>query len=268
MTVDYTLVVGVDGKHLQELFYTWPTWKRNKQGILNHPMVVFGDSSVRTKDIKDVVDHPDLRIYSWPPSGSFYPGNPKDKWTCPQRYKMLAGFVHVPAAVVKTKYFLKIDTDAVATPRDGPWIDPKWFDSEPAIVAHRWTFTKPPDQIIKLDEWAEGIDSRCSVLTKQGIHQGFFTEPPLDIRPASPDADRVGHERIISWCGFFNTDFARACAQLCDGYTMPCRSQDGFHWYCAKRMGLFVRRVNMKKKGWEHWGTMHNVKMYSELAMQ
>ena len=66
--VDYTVVVGVDRHHLEELYYTWPTWKRHKAAtILERPMIVFYDRrQISPGDVKQVVDHPDLRLFPWP----------------------------------------------------------------------------------------------------------------------------------------------------------------------------------------------------------
>jgi len=40
--------------------------------------------------------------------------------------------------------------------------------------------------------------------------------------------------------------------RTCGVGKMPVPSQDSFLWYLAARMGLKVRRVNMKSCGWEH----------------
>ena len=100
-----TLVVGVDGYHLDQLSWTWLTWKKNKPSLLKMPMLVFRDlDQVSEQDVLRVVDHPDLLVVEWPPPGVVHAGG-SDKWTDPQRYKMLSGFVHVPASRVKTDYW-------------------------------------------------------------------------------------------------------------------------------------------------------------------
>jgi len=48
---------------------------------------------------------------------------------------------------------------------------------------------------------------------------------------------------------------------------MPVPSQDGFVFYIAKRMGLEIRRVNMKRKGWLQRLTKTNIERESTLAM-
>jgi hypothetical protein len=103
-----------------------------------------------------------------------------------------------------------------------------------------------------LDQWAEQIP--------------VWSEPPLELHP-TPGASRLGHNRIISWCGFFNTVFTVKCAKLANG-RMPVPSQDGYMWYCAKRLGLPIVRVNLKgSTGWEHWSNMDNVRKAAERAL-
>jgi len=246
---DYTLVVGVDRKHLQQLMGTsdspgtWATWRKNKPSLLDHEMIVFFDRDEVTEDqVRGVIDHPRLDTTPWPIISTRYEGTSGDKWSDPQRHKMLAGFVHVAALGVTTSYWLKLDTDTVAYGKDD-WIDPDWFRDRPAIVAHRWTFTKPPDQMMKLDQWVDDNAERLPELTSR---------PPLNMVP-EPGRSRIGHKRIISWCGFFNTNFTKRCSSWATqtGFTsrLPVPSQDGFMWYCAKRLGLPIKAVNMKHAG-------------------
>ena len=247
MTVDYTIVCGVDAKHLRQLAWTWPTWSYKKPSLLKHPMLIFFDySQVQEQDVRKAVNHPDLTVVPWPPVCVTYKRLVEGKFGDPQRYKMLAGFVYVPATYVKTEYWLKLDTDTVATGQDD-WIDDKWFENNPAIVAQPWSFTKPPDQMMLLDKWANGIPL-------------FNSTSPLNLVPKE-GASRVGHKRIISWCGFFSTSFSNYCAMLLkgDGYQLPVPSQDGFMFYVAKRLGRVIVRKHMKGLGWEHWGTEWNI---------
>jgi len=251
---NYTLVVGVDAYHLWQLSLVWPTWKRHKPSLLDHPMIVFHDSEqVRANQVREVVDHPNLRIVPWPLKGLDYGGSGTSKWDDPQRAKMLSGFVYVPALFANTPYWLKVDTDVVATGRDD-WIDPNWFLSFPAIVSHSWSFTKPADQMIKLDQW---VEKHKNQLPKEVVNH-----PPLNLRPKE-GCDRLSHKRINSWCGFFDTqwtfDVARMTKKNGGRYELPVPSQDGFLWYMATRMGREVVRTTMKSRGWAHWHTMGNI---------
>lgn len=254
---DYTTVVGVDGKHLPRLRTAWASWRLHKQSLLNHPMLVFRDrDQVTEKDIREAVDHPNLTVCHWPPdkityTGSRLTGRETDRekyaslWTDCQRHKMLAGYVHVPALFVQTPYWLKLDTSAFAVGMDD-WIDPEWFRDKPAIISHRWGYTKPPDQMVVLDKWVEDNADKLWVLWKQS---------PLNLQPPL-GADKLTHKRIISWCAFFGTQFTRQVSYLaastCGVAQIPVPSQDGCFFYVAKRMGLGIKRVDMKAKGWEH----------------
>ena len=151
--VPYTLVCGADNKHLHQLAYTWPTWKKHKPDLLNVPMIVFRDKDqITDKDVRGVIDHPDLYVYPWPMGDVSYGDSSGEKWTNPQRVKMLTGFVYISSMYVKTKYWLKLDTDVVATGHPH-WIDWDWFKDDPAIICHRWGFTRPPKQMLEIDAW-------------------------------------------------------------------------------------------------------------------
>lgn len=267
MIPDYILVIGVDWKHLEQLAMTWPTWCRHKPSLLQHPMLIFYDrTQLNDVNIRAVLkdQHPNVMMIAWPPLGVTYPeGN--DKWTNQQRHKMLAGFVHVPAEFVDTEYWLKLDTDVVATGMDD-WIDPEWFKDSPGIVSHPWGFTRPPDQMLKMDEWMEKNPWKMKIST-----------PPLNLRPR-PGSDRVIHKRIISWCAFFHADFTALCSvlatQACGIGHIPIPSQDGYLWYCAQRWycaqhgGEGIVRTRMKRRGWSQWSTFANVRKYAEEAMR
>ncbi|MFA6336096.1 MAG: hypothetical protein WCX48_11220 [Bacteroidales bacterium] len=266
MNLDYTTVVGVDERHLRQLAMTWPTWRKNKPSLLCHPMIVFIDrDQVTPEEVSLLVDHPNLLIVRWPPPGITFAGREDDKWTNPQRHKMLAGFVHVPAFFVKTPWWLKLDCDVIATGKDD-WIDERWFEGNPAIVSQPWNFTKPPGQMLQLDEWIE-----VNSLAFPDASNLAFPIPPLNMIP-KPGADRIGHKRIISNVAFFNTDFTRKCSTFCTSTCglcqIPVPSQDGTMWYLAKRMGRGIVRVQMKSLGWQVWSTEANIRKYSEEAMK
>ncbi len=250
---EYTVVVSLDAKHIEQFSHTWPTWKKNKPSLISHPMVAIYDGKQLTDErVADVIDHPYLVMADWNQHCALDYGNGTDKWYNPQRYRMLASFVHMPGRFVKTPYWLKIDTDAVAMGMDD-WIDPTWFDNNPAIISHPWGFTRPPNQMELLDAWVE----KHELLTELKKH------PPLELHP-KPGEDRVCHPRIGSWCAFFNTQFTRECSEwaeaTCGTGLLPVPSQDGYLWYCAKRLELGIVRPRMKARGWQIWSTIKNIK--------
>ncbi len=69
---------------------------------------------------------------------------------------MLTGLVFA-AQEVETPWYLKIDTDVVATPCRR-WLDPRWFEPDAkgrpcAFIASPWSYTKPAEWIDRLEEW-------------------------------------------------------------------------------------------------------------------
>jgi len=251
---EYTLVVGVDAKHLEQLALVWPTWKLHKWRLLQNPMLVFYDESVTGKEIQEAVgNHPNLQIVRWPPPGIEYEGG-DDKWTDPQRYKMLAGFIHVPAIHVQTPYWLKLDTDTIAV-GNPEWVNPEWFTKDPAIVSHPWGYTKPPDQMLELDRW--GFEFQ-DVFPSRFIERGSMGLVP------ETGANKLKHSRIISWCSFCATNFSQWIAKMatmsCGLGKLPVPSQDGYAWYMARRMGYVIERPNMKELGWEHHGRTSKIR--------
>lgn len=248
-----TLVLGVDAKHLQQLKLVYPTWAKHKPALTKLTAIIFYDvDEVAEKDIvlpkhKGVV----VKI-PWPPKGVDYPHG-MTKWDNQQRYKMLAGFVHVPAQYVATPYWLKLDTDVVATGMSD-WIDFNWFRGAPAIISHHWGYTKPADQIVRLDQWVEKNKKDMFTLSQHD---------PLNLHPEE-GSTLVKHERIISWCGIFDTTITKFASQMarqtCGRGMLPVPSQDGFLWYVSTRLGHDVRRVNLKERGWEQWNSMNNIK--------
>jgi hypothetical protein len=252
------VVCGVDKRHNEQLQLTLPTWLKHKPTLQDVPFIVFYDrSELDPKFLSWLYDqHANVTLQAWPFAGVEYQGDVNTKFFHPQRYQMLAGFVHVPALFVETDYWLKIDTDTVAVGPDD-WIDEAWFKGWPVIVAHRWGLTKPPDQILKLDQWG----NKHPVLSRR---------KPLNLVPEE-GADKLKHPRIISWCAFFETHFTRWASEMVDPsdrWGMPVPSQDGYLWYLAERMGWGIRRVNMKEKGWQHWTTNKNIRNAVQESMK
>jgi len=260
---DYTLVVGLDHRHLEQLYLTWPTWKRHKPSLLDHPMLIFYDHKEVDKEaILQLVDHPRLTLQKWPPMPTYYEGTDESKWENAQRHKMLTGFVYVGSSV-ETDYWLKIDTDVVATGHDD-WIDPEWFQGNPAIVSQGWHYTKPANQMLKLDEWVHAYKD-------DPFLTGWSKFPPLGLAP-KPGDNKVKHKRIISWCAFFDSEFTSRCVEAasdtCGSFKMPVPSQDGFLWYMAMRGRFGVNRVEMRDRGWIQKNSMGNIRQAAMEAMK
>lgn len=239
---DITLTLGIDRHHLEELRWSWPTWMKFKPELREMPALVFYDpDETSPAQAAFLNEHPNLRFIPWKMA------NARN-----QREEMISGFVHVPAREVQTPWYLKLDTDAIAT-GPGPWIKPEWFlpDSRgqlPAYVSCKWHYSKPRYIIDLLDDWGD----------KTAPLSGH---PRLDI-PYSSDSRRVRHKRIISWIYFGNTEWTRMVAGLCDADDrLPYPSQDTLMSYCAKRLGCHTVRERMAHHyHWSHlrFGNMKN----------
>lgn len=240
----FDIVLGVDRGHIEHLRVVWANWQERKPSLFEHRFIIFYDDSVNIEEL-DLITGGDSVLYvSWNPGCAYVSDG--DRWSDPQRQQMLSGFVYVASEVVQTEYWLKLDLDVIAE-SDDDWVELSWFSNSPAIVAHRWGYTKPADQMLKLDAWAAAnqIDGQ-----------------PLELSP-QPGSSMVSHKRIISWCAFFETRFTQDCirASMSEPYgKLPVPSQDGFMWYLATRWGLPVNRVNMKAKGWSQRSTLSAVR--------
>ncbi len=242
MMYDFTTVTGVDARTLEQLRHTWPTWRKWCPAILQRPMVVFHDHSVDPDAILTTINHPAMRLWFWPPRGVVHGRICPDRWGEPQRYKMLAGYVHVPPLAVNTPYWLKIDTDVCAAP--GASLPVDLFKSDAKIIAPAWHYTRPGDQMLDLDAWVARNPTSLEALAAR---------PPLDLSPP-PGWQRVMHIRICSWCAFFDTRFTRHvsdyAALTCGAGQLPVPSQDGLMWYCCERLGLPIIKWKPKANGW------------------
>lgn len=241
---DFTVVIGIDAKTAIQLEAVLPTWKKHKPSLFERPWIIFHDRQFRGS-----LPSLNAQFIPWPPLNTDVDYGPGDgtKWSNPQRHKMLAGFVHVAAAYVKTDYWLKLDADVIATGMDD-WINPNWFYLDPAIICPPWGYTKPPDQMDQLNRWVENNKDRLSrSLTVQ--------TPPLAGMTPEPGSKALRHKRICSWCGFFRTDFTRYCSSMATRTAgigkLPVPSQDGYMWYVAKRTGEGIVRADMKARGWQ-----------------
>ncbi len=260
-----TLVIGLDAEHLNEAEISLPTWIRHDEEFLSMPVICFYDHTQITEMMcrETLIANADITYIPWPRSPRSLYGDyeKRSKWDNPHRYMMLSGYVHIPQ-YVKTKYWMKVDTDCVAFPGFKLWED-EWFADSPAIVAHPWGITKPPKQMVAMDQWVMENDINIPELAGT---------KPLNLIP-EPGAEKVKHRRIISWCGFFETEFTQTCSNILhrvydNADLMPIQSQDGFHWYMAARMGRNVTRMNMKKRNWQHWGTWKNLEKHCAESME
>jgi len=227
-----TLITAVDERHAPRLQQTWQTWMALKPELRDVPAIVIHDARFEPRGsvLEALQEHPRLRFVPWE--------MPQAET---QRERMLTALVQVAARKVRTAWYLKLDSDVVAT-RPGPWLDDSWFDVDPetgppAFVSSPWGYTKPADAIRRLDDWGDRVP-------------GLKDRPRLDL-PFDPQSGLVRHPRIISWCFFGNTQWTREVAAYAPG-RLPVPSHDTYLHYCAARRGDPFVRVTMKQFGWEH----------------
>jgi hypothetical protein len=248
-----TVVVGLDARTSKQFVASSPTWIAAYPELLRARWLVFFDQTQLPGDaVLDALERVlpagvAFDLMSWG-LGTEYES---------QREKMLTGFVLGAPFRVRTDWWIKIDTDALAE-RRSDWPNPDWFRGEdgrtPAIVASPWGYTKPADQMARLDAWA----------TVAGV-----PGEPLNL-PVEPGASRCCHPRIASWLSFYRTSFTLDAARYCEppasrgsgvaAYKMPVPSQDGFHWYMSRRLGELVVRANMKRRGWTNISSFDKLK--------
>lgn len=258
---DITLVLGIDAKTVEQLKASWPTWRRNRAEMWDWPWVVFYDqdqldgAAVQDLLIDVIGKGPEITFVPWP-----YPGIGAAAYES-QRERMLSGHVFVPADFVRTKWHMKLDTDALARPHK-EWIDPTWFEGDPAYVAPRWHYSKGVGFLDRLDVWGDEL-------------QKFSVKPMLPRLeiPHDPLALRVGHQRMCSWCSYYLTEFTGMVAEACSGCVngfqkLPVPSQDTTAWYVAARIGLPHRIENMKARGWSNHSRINELRRVSAEIME
>lgn len=239
-----TLVLGIDKEHATELRLTWPTWIKFKPELLEMPLLVFYDpDEIDSQSVTFLHSHPNARFIPW-----------RCDFEADQRTKMLTGWIRVPAREVHTPWYLKLDTDVVAT-KQGSWIEEAWFQPNstgklPVFISSKWSYSKPSNAMELLDAWADQIPDLCRF-------------PRLNI-PFIPGLNRVYHPRIISWLFFCQTSWAREMSTLIKERTRPpLASHDTFLFYCAKRRGDFFIRKRMTHYGWRHQRIPIDFSLYS-----
>lgn len=232
-----TVVVAVDDQHLNELQVSLPTWIKYK-GFDKYPFLVIYDSNQL---------HPaDDRFEIFKNLNVEYVG-----FKCPfdgyetQREKMLTALTIMPGLHVKTPWYLKIDTDCIATD-DQKWFDESWLKKDYVFITNPWGTTKPANAIELLDKWA---------ITK------FPGIKPLNL-PYDPSEGKIKHKRIISWLFLCNTAWSAKVAEYFnhDGYyKLPSISEDEYKvsqdtilWYLAELHNYRYKVFKFKDKGWRH----------------
>lgn len=236
---EFTILCAVDDSHVAELEVSYATWRKHKPSLTSRPMLVMIDvhSTPREHSWHTLCQEywrrrlAFLASHAGPVEFRFATENV----VLSVRERVLSSFVFA-VRHVKTPYYLKLDADLLATGCDD-WISPKWFWGGPEIVAPRWGYTKPAEQVSSFNDWSD--------------------KHPQEFPMARIQAEIVGnvakHRRFISYCQFGSTFWTSKMAHL--AYPrLPIPSHDGFLSMCAHRSGAVVRHFDAKALGWLHVG--------------
>lgn len=237
-----TISLAVDDKHLTELTYSFRTWNKfYPQFFSEHPYcIVYDEEQVKDTDARfGIFKGLKYEMFPWKNFDNLY---------VDQREKMLTSLIAAPAEYIKTKWYLKIDTDTIAT-NNRQWIFDEWFEDgknvndQNMFISNPWRYTKPPDAIDIMDEWSDRFSDV----------KNYY--PRLNIHP-NPGASSVSHKRIISWIMFARTEWTKYISSFAKtkngSYKLPIPSQDTYLIYFAQRMKFNYKYVRFKKFGWDH----------------
>lgn len=233
--VDCTLLLVVDEKHLGELNIVAPTWFLCHQEVCKMPILILYDVDSLSlehsgfKEFEETVSrycsHSNITYKEWPCEGVSWDSH---------REKMLLAYVWGPM-YVDTPWFLKIDTDAIATKKTDSFIKAEWFEGDPAFISNpRYRISFTLKQLPHLEAWASGIESL------KGLPTPDYKALKLAGKPI----------KVCSWFMFGNCRWFQWVAMNCP--KMPVPSQDSFHSYVAMKSGSKWAPVNFSKLGWDH----------------
>jgi hypothetical protein len=247
-----TVCILVDKRTVQHFALSWPTWLKHHPWLANCHWELFEDSArVELDPVLNAMNQ------QYGISGACN----HLEWTTTygsQREKMLTSWVFFPPATVTTKYWCKIDCDAVCQ-RAGNWPDSSWFDGPEVVVAPGCgrTVAKPRKTETILD-W-------CLKLEHFGDEA--FDTPRLGLMPSGEH--HVSHKRWKSWLSFYNTqwtcDMADRIYEHCGGFKLPVPSQDTMLAYCTLRGEYPFRTVAMD--GWINCPRDEHLKKAVEISM-
>lgn len=238
---DYTVVITLDAHYIQHFEQGYPTLRRFRSGLFEMQWLFLIDSAafplIRMR-LAALFGHSDFRprYAVWPPESCTVQYES-------QRHRMLAAYVHGAVMLVETPWMMKLDADAYATSDEFGGVRVAWepwtyLGPQDVYAAPAWSYTKPPDQMAKLDAWANG-------------HHGFKHTDPLKL-PVEPDAKKCRHRRMCSWVSWYEMGHLMRLQTACPPWKLPVPSQDGFVWYCTERLKGTWARYPAKALGWRN----------------
>lgn len=225
---DISLVIALDDGHYDELDFALKTWEKYKPELFSLKKYIIYDSEMKKNIDKLRLTNCELIRFEG-----------VDKYDS-RREAMLTSFFYA-FDKIKTKYFIKIDTDCYANNFSREWIDQIMDIEKYCFISSPWGYTKNPQMFYDLENWADNNhmfqnSNRLNHTHKEG-------------------SNKIIHRRIISFFYIGNTQWHKEIANLClkDGlYKLPCPSQDTFCWYCAERLNLPYKTIKFKRYGFSH----------------
>ena len=231
MLNDVTLIQVIDDNHIKELKYSWETWKELKPEITKLPLYLVYDSDMETSldTIDHIIDRPNVILHKFD----------NKKYYVNQRSAMLTSFFE-GVRNIKTKYYLKLDTDCVATDNSKEWIRELYDRDKFCFISKGWSLSRKT-YIEMLETWL----NETGLFGDYSLLDGFVQK----------GAYKLKMKRIISWFFLCNVEWNNMMSEYCwkgDHYELPCPSQDTYLWYMAELTKTKYKRVDFKKLGFHH----------------
>lgn len=228
---DITLVLCVDKNHIDELKFAWKTWAAFQPEITNLKNKILIYDEEISEDIRKHLDFIDDSFVLH----KFV----NKKYYSSQRDAMLTAWFE-GFKLVKTPFYLKIDTDCYATKHNNKWIQMINDRYKHVFISNPWGYTKNAERISTLEKWSETISI-------------FDDEPKLNLTVNQNNT--IIHSRIISFIFIGNTEWTNNMSKFCwkdNHFELPVASHDTFLWYCAARGNYNYKTVKFKKYGFIH----------------
>ena len=228
-----TIVTACDPKYIDYLKLTFPNWRKYKK-IDRYPVIVFVNGMKLDDSRLDFLRLNNVELIPW-----------EMKEIEDHREEMLSAFVLGTAKHVKTRYWLKLDSDSFAT-NYRPFITEEMKDY--VFCGHRWGYSWAK-HIKKLDKWAskhwKGTLKKAKPMYDENCVKGRRYYHP--------------GKRTISFIQLQSTRFTKYCVKMCDGKRLPVPSHDTYLYYIADRFGSKFKFMNFKRdygfdqgKGMDH----------------
>jgi hypothetical protein len=228
---DITLLQVLDEYHIRELIHSWKTWETFKPEIINLPsrFVYDKDCENSLNKIEHILCRKNITLQPFT-NKHFYSS---------QREAMLTSFFE-GIKNISTKFYLKIDTDTIATNDNKGWIKEIEDRDKYTFIAKGWSISFK-EHIEKLQIWAD-INPELSKFERVS---GFKEHGDKKLKK----------KRITSWFFVGNVEWNNHWSNYClvdNHYSLPAASHDTFLWYIAERSKSAYKTVNFKAYGFDH----------------